>query len=484
MLKACRPSTFRRDAIISAQRKETRGVKILLGDPKKAIIKLSIPMVVAMSFQTLYNLADAVWVSGRGPDSLSAVGFTFPFFFLAMALANGIGIGGGAAISRRIGAYDRTGADKVAAHSVVSSLILGGITCLVMLALLTHALAFMGATDNALRLSIAYSRIIFLGSPFMFFNAGAVSILRSEGDAKRAMVAMAVGGVANIILDPVFIYGLDLGVVGAAIATLISMFLTTLLAFYWLFIQKKTFVIFRFRGFRFDGHILFDIGRVGLPASVAQMSMSLMAFLLTTIIATVGGTVGVAVYTSGWRIVSIATLPMLGVAGAVTSVTGAAFGASEFRKARTAYFFALRSGVAIELILAVMVIVFAPQITWIFTWSAESQMLVPELEQFLRIAWVLLPTAPVGMLSSGLFQGTGKGIFALAATLIRTIVFTVPFAWIFGVYFDWGLYGVWMGMAAAGLAYIPVVFGWAYQYLKRLVRMESINARIEGSVPT
>ena len=92
------------------------------------------------------------------------------------------------------------------------------------------------------------------------------------------------------------------------------MFLTTLLTCYWLFIQKKTFVIFRFRGFRFDGHILYDIGRVGLPASVAQMSMSLMAFLLTTIIATVGGTIGVAVYTSGWRIVSIATLPMLGVA--------------------------------------------------------------------------------------------------------------------------------------------------------------------------
>ncbi|MBN2322031.1 MAG: MATE family efflux transporter [Acidobacteria bacterium] len=440
-------------------------------------------MVVAMSFQTLYNLADAIWVSGRGPDSLSAVGFTFPFFFLAMALANGIGIGGGAAISRRIGADDRIGADKVAAHSIISSLILGGITCIVMLLLLPYAMEFMGATESALQLSIAYSRIIFLGSLFLFFNASAVSILRSEGDAKRAMVAMAVGGVVNIILDPIFIYVLEMGVSGAAIATLLSMFLTTLLTFYWLFIQKKTFVIFRFKGFRFDGHILYDIGRVGLPATVSQMSMSLMAFLLTTIIATVGGTIGVAVYTSGWRIVSIATLPMLGVASAVTAVTGAAYGASEFRKARTAYFYALRTGVSIELVLAVIVVVFAPQITWIFTWSEESQMLVPELEKFLRIAWVLLPTTPFGMLSSGLFQGTGKGIFALTATLIRTIVFTVPFAWILGVYLDWGLNGVWIGIAAAGLAYIPVVFGWACRYLKGLMRMESVDAKLEGSTP-
>ncbi|MBN2242956.1 MAG: MATE family efflux transporter [Acidobacteria bacterium] len=441
-------------------------------------------MVVAMSFQTLYNLADAVWVSGRGPDSLSAVGFTFPFFFLANALANGIGIGGGAAISRRIGAGDKAGTDKVAAHSVISSLILGGITCVVMWILLPALMEFMGATGNALRLSITYSRIIFLGSLFLFFNALAVSLLRSEGDAKRAMVAMALGGVANIILDPVLIYGLDLGVAGAAIATVLSMFLTTLPAFYWLFVQKKTFVTFRFRGFRFDRNILYDIGRVGLPASVSQMSMSLMTFLLTTIIARVGGSIGVAVYTSGWRIVSIATLPMLGVASAVTSVTGAAFGASDFRKAATAYFFALRTGVAVELVLALAVLIFAPQITWIFTWSEESSVLVPELEKFLRIAWVLLPTVPFGMLSSGLFQGTGKGVFALAATLIRTIVFTVPFAWLFGVRLEWGLQGVWIGIVAAGLAYIPVVFGWACRYLKSLVLQESIGAKLEKSVPT
>ncbi len=458
----------RENTTLSAERKETAGVKTLLGDPRKAILRLSVPMVVAMSFQTLYNLADAIWISGRGPDSLSAVGFTFPFFFLAMALANGIGVGGGAAISRRIGARDRIGADMVAAHSVISSVIIGFLTSIVMLILLPNAMVFMGATGNALQLSITYSRIIFSGTLFLFFSAVAVSILRSEGDAKRAMYAMAFGGILNIILDPIFIYGLDLGVAGAALATIVSMCLTTVLTVYWLFIRKTTYVIFRFRGFRFDRHILYDIGRVGLPASVSQMSMSLMAFLLTTIIAKVGGTVGVAVYTSGWRIISIATLPMLGFAGAVTAVVGAAFGASEFEKAKTAYYYALKTGVTIELLLAAIIIIFAPQITWIFTWSEESELLVPELLNFLRILWILLPTVPFGMLSSGLFQGTGKGVYALMATLIRTIVFTIPFAWFLGIHLGQGLQGVWIGLACAGLAYIPVVFGWASHYLKRL----------------
>ncbi len=457
-----------RGAVIPADRKPTEGVKILLGDPRKAIVRLSIPMVVAMSFQTLYNLADAIWVSGRGPDSLSAVGFTFPFFFLAMALANGISIGGGAAISRRIGAADPAGAGRVATHSVVCSVAAGVLTSAVLLLALPGALAYMGAAGEALRLSVLYSRILVSGLPLLFFNATAVAILRGEGDAKRAMAAMAAGGLANILLDPVFIYSLDMGVAGAAVATVLSMFVSSALGFYWLFVQKKTYVGFRFRGFRFDWGILRDIGRVGLPASVAQMSMSLMAFLVTTIIAKVGGTTGVAVYTSGWRIVSIATLPMLGVASAVTAVTGAAFGASEYGKVRSAYVYALKAGVAVELVLAAIMVAFAPQITWIFTWSEESGALVPELVTFLRVLWIILPTTPFGMLSSGLFQGTGKGVFALSATLIRTIVFTVPFAWLLGVHCGWGLQGVWIGMAAAAVAYIPVVFGWALLYLRRL----------------
>jgi len=98
---------------------ETKGVKTLLGDPKKAIIKLSLPMIAAMSLQTLYNLVDAIWVSGLGADALAAVGFVFPFFFIAMAVANGLGIGGGSAISRHIGKQDKKRADAVAVHTII-----------------------------------------------------------------------------------------------------------------------------------------------------------------------------------------------------------------------------------------------------------------------------------------------------------------------------------------------------------------------------
>ncbi len=447
--------------------RETDGIRTLLGNPRKAIIKLSIPMVVAMSAQTIYNLADAIWVSGKGPESLSAVGFTFPFYFLALSLAIGTGIGGGSAISRKIGAKDKKGADRVAVHTIIIMLILATITSVTMFVMARPMMEMMGA-GVALELSVGYAKIIFSGIIFLFFMQASIFILRSEGDVKRAMYAMVGGALLNIILDPLFIYTFNLGVAGAAWATILSMFLVSSVSFYWLFLEKKTYVSFRFRGFNFDKLVLMDIARVGFPASVSHMSMSLMAFVLTVIVASVGGPNGVAVYMSGWRIISIATMPMLGIASAVTAVSGASFGARDLENIRISYFYSIKIGVLTEIALALIIFLFARQITWLFTWSKESELLINDLVQFLRITWVLLPTVAVGMISSAMFQGTGKGFYALVMTLIRTLVFTVPFAWFLGIYLGWGLTGVWKGIVAAGLFYTPIAFGWSSLYLRKL----------------
>ncbi len=450
----------------------TRGVQTLLGDPKKAIIKLSIPMVVAVAAHTFYNLTDAVWVSGLGPESLAAVGFIFPFLFFAMAIASGVGIGGGAAISRKIGARDKTGADSIAVHTIVLMLVHVGVVTVAMLVFAEPALRLMGA-GAALQPAVSYARILFAGIGFVFFQQSATSILRSEGDVKRAMYAMVGGAVLNMALDPIFIYVLDLGVAGAAWATIFSMFLVSALTGYWLFVERKTYVSFRFKGFRFCRAHVWDIARVGFPASVSQMSMAIMAFAVTTIVASVGGPDGVAIYTTGWRIIALAALPVLGVATAVTSVSGAAYGAHEYEKIEIAYSYALKLCVAVEGLFALLMVVFAPQITWIFTWSNDSQRIVGELVVCLRILWLMLPATAFGMLSSAMFQGVGKGLYALSMTLLRTLVFTVPLAYLFGVRLDWGLRGVWVGIAIASVGYVPIAFTWAMIHIKRLQKFET-----------
>jgi Na+-driven multidrug efflux pump len=172
-------------------------------------------------------------------------------------------------------------------------------------------------------------------------------------------------------------------------------------------------------------------------------------------------------------VVALATLPMLGVASAVTSVTGAAFGAKDYKKMHLAYMYALKAGVLVEGFLALLTLIFATQITWIFTWSAASAGIIDDLILFLRVVWIFFPTVAFGMLSSAMFQGAGKGLNALIMTLVRTLVFTVPFAWFFAVFLHKGLLGVWIGMAVAGVAYVPIAFGWATWYLRKL-RLDSM----------
>ena len=117
---------------------------------------------------------------------------------------------------------------------------------------------------------------------------------------------------------------------------------------------------------------------------------------------------------------------------------------------------------------AKVLVLFANQITLIFTWSSDSERIVSDLVVCLRILWVLLPSAAFGMLSSAMFQGVGKGFYALIMTLLRTLVLNVPLAWLFGVRLDMGLRGVWIGMASASIVTVPVAFGWAMLHIKRL----------------
>ncbi len=454
--------------------KETEGIKILLGDPKKAIIKLSVPMIVAMSVQTVYNVVDAIWVSGVGADALSAVGFFFPFFFTMMALATGLGIGGGSAISRRIGAKDKEGADTVAAHTMVMMSVIAvvlTIPCFILADEIFSALGAGSVTD----LAAVYARIMFGGTIIIFFSNVANALLRGEGDATRAMYALMTGAGLNIVLDPIFIYTLGLGVAGAAWATVTSMVVASLILFNWIFIKNDTYVTIRFRAFRFQKEITREILKVGLPAAVSQLSMSFSVLFLNLIVVRSGGTDGVAIFTTGWRVTTLAVLPLVGIATAVTAVTGAAYGNRAYKKLDTAYMYAVRTGFIIEVFMAALTYVLAPYITVLFTLSEDAAArIASDLIIFLRIMCFFYPAVSFGMFSSSMFQGTGKGINALIVTIFRTVTLTTPLAFVFSLVFDLGLPGVWWGIVTGNIIGGVSAFLWASMYIRGLVKREPV----------
>ncbi len=442
-------------------------VRLLMGDYRKAMWKMSVPMIIAMAVQMAYNLFDAIWVSGLGADALAAVAFVFPLFFVVMGLANGIGVGATAAISRRIGSGDKRGADSVATHTMALVAVISICLTVPFVILADDIFTWMGAGD-AIPLATSYAQVLFSGTIIIFFASVAMAILRGEGDAKRSMYIMVIGSVLNIVLDPIFIYGLDMGIAGAAWATLLAFGVSASVMIYWLMIKRDTYVTISIKGFRWDRAILRDIFKVGLPASVMQISMALTQFVVNLIILMVGSTDGVAVYGTGWRIISFQMVPLFGIAAALTPVVGAAYGSKKFSKIGGAHLYGTKMGLALELILTALVLIAAPWLALIFTSTGDSQRLYGDIVTFLRIATLFVPFVSLGMLSSAMFQGVGKGNSALLATLIRSVFLTILLTYLLGVVMGMGLEGIWWGVALANFMGSLIVFIWARLYTRRL----------------
>jgi putative MATE family efflux protein len=414
-------------------------------------------MVIAMSFQSLYNVVDAVWVAGLGSDALAAIGLFFPFMFALMAISNGVGVGGSSAISRRIGQNNKIAADNIAVHSIILGLIIG-ILLIGVIPFLSIIYSLIGASGETVRMAVQYSSILFGGGVLLLFTNIVNAILRGEGDAKRSMYAIILGSVLNILLDPIFIYVLDMGIVGAAIATLISMLVTSFLFIYWVFIKKDTYVSISLKDFKFDLKIVKEIFSIGIPASVSQLTMAFSMFLLTYIVSKAGGNDGIAVFSTGWRIVSMGTIPLVGLATGVTAVTGAAYGSKNPEKLEISYIYAIKIGILIELIIATLILIFANPITYLFTYSETSAHILDDLLVFLKYMFLFYPTLPLGMLTAAMFQGVSKGKNSLFISLLRTIILQIPMAYIFGITFKKGLTGVWVGMILGHVIAVFIAF--------------------------
>ena len=445
-----------------------RNVKLLLGDPKKAIIRLSIPIMIGGMVQTLYSFVDGIWVSGVGANSLAAVGLFMPFMMILSSLAMGIGIGGSSAISRAIGAKNRQRAGNVAEHTLISGTLIGTMAAIVILPFLDHMFLTMGASNRVASLATAYGTVIILGSPVIFISNLGSAILRGEGDTKRAMYLMLLSSLLNMILDPIFIFTLRMGVVGAAVATMLSISVSAVVILYWLLVKKNTYVQLRFKYFHGNFEIVREIFSVGLPSSLSQISMSLTMIILNTIVISAGGDYGMSVFSGGWRIVMLAIVPLMGIAAAITSITGAAYGAKNDTKLRTAYIYGIKLGVAMGTLTGALIWILAPQLTCLFTYSRSSAPLAPGIIEFLRYTVFYFPAVAPGMFTSSMFRGIKMGMHSLEIAVLRTIVMQIFFTYLLGIFMNYGLSGVWIGLVIANIITGMVAILWGNSTLKRL----------------
>lgn len=455
--------------MVNETKTEFEGVENILGDPKATVWKISLPLIISLFITSLYSVIDAAWVSSLGADPLAGIGFVNPVFIALVGIGNGLAAGATSAISKYIGEGNKKKADNGSVHAVFITVIVSIVTSLVLLIFLKDILLAIGAS-NTIKYAMDYGTILVVGSILIILSNSLYGVLRAEGDGKRAMYAMLFASVLNIILDPIFIYHFGLGVKGAAIATLISLLLVNIILFYWFYFKKNTYLKPFLNNFVFDMDITKDILKVGFPASLELINNALFAALFSLLLTIVATTDAVAVYSTGWRIVTIVTTPMLAVATALISVVAANYGAKRYENIQIAHRYSMKIGIIFGIIAAVLLYIFAEPIVYLFAYTGTSMRLEPQLVSFLKCIVFYFPTMAYGACSTYVFQGTGNGLTACFQTVLRETVFTLGFAILLSMVFGFGEYGAWWGIILGELVVNTITLIWADLHIKRLIR--------------
>ena len=447
-------------------------IEIITGDPKKAINKLSLPIIGSMFLIFANNIIDSIWVAGLGAEPLAALGYITPLFMILVGFGNGIGAGGNSLISRYIGAEDKASANNAAIHNLILSLIISIIISIVFLTFLEPLLNMMGAS-SVINYAMDYGFIIFIWTFALLMPPIVGGAFRAEGDIKRATLPIAVAAIINMILDPIFIYTLGMGIKGAAWATALGPFISLLLMFYWIFIKKDTYLSYSLKDFHNDLGMYKDILVVGIPASLEQLVLSVLTIFVNYMLTIVSGPVAVAVYTAGWRIVNIGMLPAIGVGTAAISVAGVAFGARKYENLRITARYAVKVALIASIIVCVILNVFANQIAFIFSYSENSAQLEPLIASFLQLMCLFILYVPFGASAGNVFQGVGKGTISFILTTFREFILVLVFAYLLGFTFSMGEFGIYCGMLLGGGIGSLICYACIELYINRLIRSQN-----------
>ncbi|MEE0025641.1 MATE family efflux transporter [Methanobrevibacter sp.] len=448
----------------------SNNVDLMLKNPKKALINMSIPLIISLLITSFYNLIDAFWVSGLGADALAGIGFFTPIFMILVGFGNGLGSGAAFALSKYLGGGNKQKANNASIHSIIINIIVSLVVTIILLILLNPILNAMGA-GQTIGYATDYGVIILLGSVFIILSNALYGIFRGEGDTTRPMYAMMASAILNMILDPIFIYKFDLGVMGAAAATIVSSIFVILVLIYWFYIKKDTYLKPNISNFTFEKDISKDIIKVGIPASIQLLNNAFFAAVFSALLTFVGSTDSVAVYSTGWRIVTIGTTPLLAIGTTLISVIAANYGAKNYKNIKIAHRYAMKISILIAFVIAVLTNIFAGDIASVFASSGSSSRIASELTSFLSWIVIYYPTMAVGVASTYVFQGVGKGLTAMFQTIMRETGFTIFFAVLLGVVFGYGVWGAWMGIVLGEVVSNNITMLWADYLIKKLINI-------------
>ncbi len=438
-------------------------IESITGNPRKAINKLAFPTILSMLLMFLNNLIDSFWVSGINADALAALGFISPLYLVMIGLGNGIGAGANSLISRYVGASRFDDANNAVVHSFILMAIVSIIVLIVGIFFLDDLVILLGASGVS-SYCLSYGGVIFLLNIVFLAPNVTACVFRAEGDVKRATKPLIFTAVLNMFIDPVLIFGLDLGIFGAGLATVIASLVGWLWMIYWIYVKKDTFFKFKLSYYKRKLEIYKEILVVSLPAGTEEIIFALVAIILNYLIITTAGVSEVASFTIAWRFISIAFLPCMAIGIATITVSGVAYGGRNWPNFNETIKYSTLLSLAITLLICVIFFVFAYPICEVFNYQAGNMALVDRSAEILRILVFYNCLISFGATAAYTYQGVGSGFKSLALTIFRELILSMAFAYLLGITFNMGVFGVYLG-AIIGMnigSLVGFVFIWIF----------------------
>lgn len=430
----------------------------------RLLLRLSLPSIAATVTLSLYNIVDTFWVSKLGHGAIAALTIVFPYQILVIALGVGTGIGIAALVSRRFGENNPEATNHVAGQTFFLSVFWGLIFMMFAVFFSEGILTTFGATPDIMEYGTQYLVITAYGAPQVIFALVASNLIRGSGDAIKPMIIMITASVINIILDPFMILGLgpfpEMGVRGAALATVIAQSFGAILALYYLLAHRTAFRI-RVGHLRPNMPILGDIYRVGAPSSILEITESL-CFILFNIAVSSFGSIAIAAVGIVLRIADLAFMPIIGLSHGLLPIIGFNFGAGYLKRLWKAVKLA---SVGIMLVLGVITLfieIFAPNVVGIFSDNPELLTITVPAMRIMLSAMLLIGPSVMFITT---FQGLSKGTMALILSLVRQFIFFLPLLYL--LRYLLGLHGVWLSLPASDVLGFIVTFFIIYREYRK-----------------
>jgi MATE family, multidrug efflux pump len=444
-----------------AERMRTERIPVLL-------FKFGLPSVVALLVHALYNIVDRIVVGqGVGPEGLGALALVFPIMLIQFGFCQLLGGGGGALISIRLGEKRPDLAEAILGNVILLTAIVSTTIPILVLSNIDRILGLFGTSDLLLPYAAEYMSIIFLGTPIMMTGFVLSFLVRAEGSPTTSMQMIVIGAVVNIILDPIMVFGFDLGVRGVALATVLAQCCSASWVVYY-YLSGRSKIRFHFHLVRLKLSTTRRIMAIGMAPFMMNLAAGIQNGLLNRQLLIYGGDQAVAAIGVIYVVMSVVLLSIFGIADGAQPIIGFNYGARQFDRVRRTLRLAILSATVIVLGAWILIELFPRAVAWPF--CSRSPELLDEVASYMRLFMILAPIIGIQIVGARYFQAIGKAAVSIFLAMTRQFIIFLPVLFLLPIWF--GLTGVWIAVPVTDLLSAIVTIFWLRHELGLLRKAE------------